>query len=385
MDWAETEDQFTSGVYSKRGISIISSQGATLVDADGKVFIDCVGGQGTANIGHSHPRWVKAILDQAGKLVNCPEMFSNDQRARYMQELLTAAPPSMKRVFFSNSGTEAMEAAIKFARAFTNRTGIIAAKRGFHGRSMGALSATWNKKYRDPFLPLVPDFSHISFNAIDDLENINDQTSAVILEIIQGEGGVYPIDDEYLKAVRSRCDQQGALLIVDEVQTGFGRTGRLFAIDHFQVEADFICAAKSIAGGLPMGATLLHEKLGRFETGIHGSTFGGNPLVCAAARETLKILNEEQLIQNAELMGAYFMEELRKLKSPMIREIRGMGLMIGIELKQKVAPTIRKLAEQGVLVLPAGLTVLRFLPPLVITKEQILLVVAALEKVLVEE
>jgi len=243
MNWTEIEESYESGVYSKRGISIVKGQGATLEDADGRVYIDCVGGQGTTNIGHSHPRWVKAIQNQAEILVNCPEMFSNEQRALYIQELLSAAPQSMNRVFFSNSGTEAMEAAIKFARAFTKRTQVIAAKRGFHGRTMGALSATWNKKYRDPFLPLVPDFSHISFNAIIDLENIHSQTAAVILEIIQGEGGVYPIDGEYLKAVRSKCDQHGVLLIIDEVQTGFGRTGKLFALDHFPVEADILLPA----------------------------------------------------------------------------------------------------------------------------------------------
>ena len=384
MDWVTLEDQYTSGVYAKRGLAIISGQGATLTDADGRVYIDCVGGQGTANIGHVHPRWLKALTDQAGVLLNCPELFSNDQRALYMQELLAAAPFNMQRVFFCNSGAEAIEGALKFARAATGRTEIIAAKRAFHGRTMGALSATWNKKYRDPFRPLVPDFNHITFNEVNDLETITEKTAAVLLEVIQGESGVYPINPAYLHAVRETCDRTGALLIVDEVQTGFGRTGKLFAVEHFGVPVDMLCVAKSMAGGLPMGAVLMGLKVGRMEPGIHGSTFGGNPLVCAAARETLKILQEEQLIQQAAFLGDEFQQQLRGIQSPLIRDVRGMGLIVGVELKQKVAPYIKRLTELGVLALPAGMTVLRFLPPLVISREQLNQVAAAVTRVLTE-
>jgi acetylornithine/LysW-gamma-L-lysine aminotransferase len=382
MDWIDVEEQYNSGVYAKRGISIIRGSGATLTGSDGKVYIDCVGGQGTANIGHAHPRWQKALSDQAGILLSCPEMFSNDQRALYMQELMAAAPEGMQRVFFCNSGTEAIDGAIKFARAASGRSEIIAAKRGFHGRTFGALSATWNKKYREPFEPLVPDFKHITFNDINDLEMISDRTAAVLLEVVQGEGGVYPIDPDYFKAVRNQCDQTGAYLIIDEVQTGFGRTGKLFAIQHHPIRADFLCVAKSMAGGLPMGAILMDEKVGRFSPGIHGSTFGGNPLSCAVARETLKILNEEGLIENASVLGDEFQQALSAISSPLIREVRGKGLMIGVELKQKVAPYLKQLTDLGVLALPAGMTVLRFLPPLVITREQIQQVVSAVRSVL---
>jgi acetylornithine/LysW-gamma-L-lysine aminotransferase len=382
MDWIDIEEQYSSGVYAKRGISIIRGNGATLTDSDGKVYIDCVGGQGTANIGHAHPRWQKALSDQAGILLNCPEMFSNDQRALYMQELMAATPEGMQRVFFCNSGTEAIDGAIKFARAASGRSEIIAAKRGFHGRTFGALSATWNKKYREPFEPLVPDFKHITFNDFTDLEMISDRTAAVLLEVVQGEGGVYPIDPDYLKAVRNQCDQTGAYLIIDEVQTGFGRTGKLFALQHHPIRADFLCVAKSIAGGLPMGAIIMDEKVGRFNPGIHGSTFGGNPLSCSVARETLKILNEEGLIENASVLGDEFLQALSAISSPLIREVRGKGLMIGVELKQKVAPYLKQLTDLGVLALPAGMTVLRFLPPLVITREQIQQVVSAVRSVL---
>lgn len=384
MDWYQNEDQYTSGVYVKRGLSIVRGSGATLTDSKGKIYIDCVGGQGTANIGHSHPRWVKALSEQASILINCPELFSNDQRAMYMQELMAVVPPGLKRVFFCNSGAEAVEGAIKFARAITKRTEIIASKGGFHGRTMGALSATWNKKYRDPFLPLVPDFSHISFNDVESLDRINEKTAAVIIEIVQGEGGVYPIDPKYLEAIREKCDQFGALLIVDEVQTGFGRTGKLFAIEHFPIRVDILCLAKSIAGGIPMGAVLLGEAVGKLDPGIHGSTFGGNPLACAAARETLKIILDENLVNKAAVLGNAFQEKLAEIPSPLIREVRGLGLIVGIQLKQKVAPFIKRLTEEGVLALPAGMTVLRFLPPLVITDTQLNLVAEKVKKVLLE-
>jgi acetylornithine/LysW-gamma-L-lysine aminotransferase len=372
-------------VYAKRDITIVAGHGAILLDVEGKEYIDCVGGQGTANLGHSHPGLVAVIQQQAALLINCPEMFHNDQRAKYMQALLAAAPQGFERVFLCNSGTESIEAAIKFARAFTGRTGIVAAKRGFHGRTMGALSATWNKKYREPFIPLVPDFSHLTFNDVSGLDQtITEDTAAVILEIVQGEGGVYPITLEFLQAVREQCDRTGSLLIVDEVQTGFGRTGKLFAIQHYNIRADLLCMAKSMAGGIPMGAVLIGEKLGVFQTGIHGSTFGGNPLACAAAIEVLNIINEEQLSERSAVLGRKFQAQLREIDSPLIRDVRGLGLMVGIELKQKVAPYIKKLMDKGILALPAGLTTLRFLPPLVIEEAQLDLVIRMVAEVLVE-
>jgi acetylornithine/LysW-gamma-L-lysine aminotransferase len=382
MDYVAIEEQYSSGVYAKRGITIIRGSGATLTDNNGKVYIDCVGGQGTANIGHAHPRWQKALSEQAAILLNCPEMFSNDQRALYMLELMEVAPIGMQRVFFCNSGTEAIEGAIKFARAASGRSEIVAAKRGFHGRTLGALSATWNKKYRELFEPLMPSFNHITFNNFNDIEMISEKTAAVLLEVVQGEGGVYPIDPAFFAAVRKRCDQMGAFLIIDEVQTGFGRTGKLFAIEHYLIQADFLCIAKSIAGGLPMGAILINEKVGRFNPGTHGSTFGGNPLSCAVARETLKILHEEGLIENAAVLGKEFKQSLSTISSPLIREVRGQGLMIGVELKQKVAPYIKQLSDLGVLALPTGMTVMRFLPPLVITSEQMHQVVATVRSIL---
>ena len=375
------ENRFGSGVYAKRDLAILRGQGALLYDEAGREYIDCVGGQGVANLGHAHPKVVEAIRAQAGTLITCPEMFYNDRRAALVEKLCTLV--GMPRVFLCNSGTEAIEAAIKFARLATGRTHVLAAMRAFHGRTFGALSATWNKKYREPFEPLVPDFSHVPYNDLEKLEGaITERTAAVMLEVVQGEGGVYLGDADYLQAAQRLCRERGALLIIDEVQTGFGRTGKMFAYQHYGLQPDLLCVAKSIAGGLPMGAVLIGERVGELPPGTHGSTFGGNPLACAASLAALDALVEERLPERAAEMGEYLMAGLRQIRSPLVREVRGLGLMVGIELKQKVAPYLQALMERGVLALPAGLTVIRLLPPLVITREQIDCVIRALSEVL---
>ena len=281
------EDRHSSGLYPKQPIQIVRGSGALLWDAEGLAYLDCTSGHGVANLGHAHPKVAAAIAAQAAAAGNLFETFYNDQRAALM-ESLTALTPGLERVFFCNSGTETIEAAIKFARLSTGRSGIIAAMRGFHGRTLGALSATWNKKYRQPFEPLVPGFSHVPYNNIEALEQaVNEETAAVLLEVVQGEGGVYPANPEYLQAARRICTQSGALLIIDEVQTGFGRTGKMFAYQHSEVVPDLLCVAKSLAGGLPMGAVLIGPAVQNLAPGLHGSTFGGNPLACAAALATL--------------------------------------------------------------------------------------------------
>lgn len=377
------ETQHTSGVYAKRDLVIVRGEGALLWDERGNEYIDCVGGQGAANLGHAHPAITAAISEQAAMLIACPEMFYNDTRAKLLAKLTSLAPAGLKRVFLTNSGTEAVEAAFKFARFSTRRTKIIATMRGFHGRSMGALSATWNKKYRAPFTPLVPDIHHVPYNNLEKLTaEVDDNTAAVILEIVQGEGGVHPGDAQYFQGAQELCRQQGALLIIDEIQTGFGRTGKMFALEHFDLQPDFLCLAKSIAGGVPMGAVLIGERVVELSPGIHGSTFGGNPLASAASLAALNALEDEQLPQQAAELGSYLLDRLNEIESPLIRSVRGMGLMIGIEIKQKVAPYIAALAESGILALPAGLTVIRLLPPLVISREQIDRVIEALREVL---
>ena len=383
MNTQTIENAHTSGVYAKRDLIIVRGEGATLYDDQGNAYIDCVGGQGTANLGHAHPKVVAAISEQAGKIISCPEMFYNDTRAKLLEKLTSLAPQGMERAFLSNSGTEAVEAAFKFARYSTKRTEIIATMRGFHGRSMGALSATWSKKYRTPFEPLIPGIKHVPYNKLERLDAaIDENTAAVILEAVQGEGGVYPGDAEYLLGAQELCKERGALLIMDEIQTGFGRTGKMFAINHYDLSPDIMTVAKSIAGGFPMGATLLGERVAELGKGIHGSTFGGNPLAAAASLAALNALVDEKLSQRAAEMGTYLLAELNKIESPLIRGVRGLGLMVGIEIKQKVAPYLSALTERGVLALPAGMTVIRLLPPLVITKEQIDEVVKVLVDIL---
>ncbi|MBT3313837.1 MAG: aspartate aminotransferase family protein [Anaerolineae bacterium] len=377
------ENAHTSGVYAKRDLTIVRGEGATLYDDQGNAYIDCVGGQGAANLGHAHPKVVAAINEQAQKIISVPEMFYNDTRAALLEKLTSLAPEGMDRAFLSNSGTEAVEAAFKFARFSTKRTEIIATMRGFHGRSMGALSATWNKKYRSPFQPLIPGIKHVPYNKLEKLEAaIDENTAAVILEAIQGEGGVYPGDAEYLLGAQELCRERGALLIMDEIQTGFGRTGKMFAVDHYDLSPDIMTVAKSMAGGFPMGATLLGERVVELDKGIHGSTFGGNPLAAAASLAALNALVDEKLPERAAELGAYFLAELQKIESPLVRGVRGMGLMLGIEIKTKVAPYLKALTERGILALPAGMTVIRFLPPLVIEKEQIDEVVKVLKEIL---
>jgi acetylornithine/LysW-gamma-L-lysine aminotransferase len=363
----DAETVHTSGVYPKRPIAIVRGDGARLWDADGREYIDCVGGQGAANLGHNNPAVVAALREQAGILISCPEIFPNDQRAAYLSELL-ATMPGMDRAFLCNSGAEAIEAALKFARLLTGRPNVVATVRGFHGRTMGALSATWEPKYREPFLPLIAGFCHVPYDKIDALAAaVTAETAAVLIELVQGEGGVRPASIDYIQAVERICCEHGALLIVDEVQTGFGRTGTLWAYQRYGIVPAMITLAKSIAGGMPIGAVTLNQHLGALAPASHGSTFGGNPLACAAGRAALRYLLEHDLPGQAEAKGTYLREQLSKLRLAKVREIRGLGLLIGLELKERVQPYLQALLERGVLALPAGPNVLRLLPPLVIS------------------
>jgi acetylornithine/LysW-gamma-L-lysine aminotransferase len=378
----EIETKYGAGVYAKQELSIVRGQGAILFDIDGNEYLDCTSGHGVANLGHAHPKVAAAIAEQASTLITLFESYPNDKRAGLMQKM-ASLEPGLERVFFCNSGTEAVEAALKFARLSTGRTNIIATMRAFHGRTFGSLSATFNKRYREGFEPLVPGFSHVPYNKVEALEvAVDEETAAVILEVIQGEGGVYPADSEYVQAARRICDEKGALLIIDEIQSGFGRTGKMFAFQHFDVTPDLLCCAKSLAGGVPMGAVLIGEKVQNLTPGTHGTTFGGNPLSCAAGLAALTAIEEENLAGQAAEKGAYLMEKLHEIESPLIREVRGLGLMVGIELKQKVSPYLKALQDHNILALNAGMTVLRLLPPLVISYEQLDRVVSALEEIL---
>lgn len=377
------EDQFSVGVYQKRDLVIARGRGARVWDADGREYIDCAGGIGVANVGHCHPAVVQAIQEQAARLITCNELFYNDARARCLERLDRITPEGIDRFFLCNSGTEAVEGAIKFVRMATGRKRVVAAMRGYHGKTFGSLSATWDRRYREPFAPLVPDFVHVPYNNAEEfVKAIDGKTAAVILEVVQGEGGVRPASPAFFQAVRAACDRQGALLVVDEIQTGFGRTGRMFACEHMGILPDILTMAKGIAGGVPMGAIGIDRRVGDLEKQSHTSTFGGNPLACAAAVAAIDTLLAEELPRQAAEKGAFFLERLKAIRSPRIREIRGLGLMLGIELKEKAGGVVQAMMQQGVLLLLAGSTVLRFLPPLVISQEDLGVVAETLERVL---
>jgi acetylornithine/LysW-gamma-L-lysine aminotransferase len=366
------ESRYDSDLYTKQPLVIVRGEGAWLWDANGQTYIDCIGGHGVANVGHANPTVIQAIKEQAQRLCVCPNGFYNDRRAQLLPELIRIAPAGLERVFLCNSGTEAVEAALKFARLSTGRTKMVAAMRGYHGRTFGALSATWRKQYRQPFEPLVPGFTFVPYNRLERMEQaVDEETAAVILEVVQGEGGIIPGDGEYLRGVGALCRERGALFIADEVQTGFGRTGRMFACQHYDLQPDLMCMAKAIAGGLPMGAVLIGPRVGDLPKRAHGTTFGGNPLACAAALATIRYIESENLPQRAAELGVRLLEGLEAIPSPLVREVRGLGLMVGVELKGKVAPYLAALAERGVLALASGATVMRFLPPLVISAEEV--------------
>ena len=380
MTAKKLEERFALGIYPRRGITIVRGDGALLWDDGGTEYIDCTAGVGVANVGHANPAVAKAIAVQASQLVTSPGIFYNDARGRLMQKLVSLAPSGLNRVFLCNSGTESLEAAIKLARLTTGKTGLVSAMRGFHGRTLGALSVTF--KYRDAFEPLLPNCSFVPLNQVDKLDSaIDENTAAVILEPVQGEGGVRPAAPAYLEHARQLCSERGSLLIIDEVQTGFCRTGSFFACDSLNLKPDLLCLAKGIAAGVPMGAVLCGDQV-QAAVGSHGSTFGGNPLACAAALAAIGYMEKEKLADRARDLGAYFHHLFCANLPSKVREVRQIGLMIGIELKEKVTPYLKLLVDEGVLALPAGSTVIRLLPPLVITRAQIDTVVVSLHKVL---
>jgi LysW-gamma-L-lysine/LysW-L-ornithine aminotransferase len=382
-DLIAAEDAHTSGLYTKRGIVLVRGEGATVYDSDGRAYIDCVGGQGMANLGHGNAAVADAIARQARTLASCTELFYNDRRAELYDVLAEILPPSLDRIFLCNSGTEAVEGALKFARAATKRSGVVATMRGFHGKTMGALSATWGPEYREIFGPLVPGFSHVPFNKVEALDAaIGDDTAAFIVELVQGEGGVRPATVEFAQAAARLCRERGALLIVDEVQTGFARTGTLFAIEQYGIVPDILCLAKSIAGGMPMAAIAFSRAVGDLAKRSHSTTFGGNPLACAAAIAAIGEIRRLDLAANARERGKQLVDGLRAIRSERIREVRGLGLLVGVELKENAAGALRALQDEGVLALGAGPTVVRYLPPLVISEQQIATVVAASAKAL---
>ena len=379
----EIEDRYGSGAYGKRPSALVRGEGVYVWDIDGNRYLDATSGQGVAALGHCHPAVVAAVSAQASALVSIHESFYNDRRAELYSLLASIIPADLKRFFLCNSGAEAIEGALKVAKLLTGRDGIVAAKRAFHGRTTGALSMTWTPKYRKPFQDWLPTVQHVAYNDIAAaVEAITPETAAVVVESVQGEGGVHPATSEYLQALRERCDRTGAMLILDEIQTGFGRTGAWFGFEYAGIVPDIVALAKAIGGGLPMGAVCWRAAHGPIDRASHGSTFGGNPLVCAAAIATLSTIRDAGLVERARSHGEWLMDELAALDLRGVRAVRGRGLMVGLELRGRVTPVLKALQEQGVLALPAGLNTLRLLPPLIISRDELRLVIDAIAEVL---
>ena len=383
------EDAHGAKVYAKKPVVIVRGSGALVYDLEGNEYVDCAGGYGTCIVGHTHPKVVAAISEQAAKLISCHGSTYNDARARLFSKLLTIAPNELDRFFLSNSGAEANECAIKISRKFTGRRKIVAFKGGFHGKTHGALSATWDAKYRKNFEPLLPDFTHIPYgNSEAAKTEITKDTAAVLVEPIQGEGGIRPSPMDWLPLLKDLTRDTGALLVADEIQSGFGRTGKMFACEHYGVTPDILCIGKGIASGLPLSITATDdEKMGALQVGEHTTTFGGNPIVCAAAAATIDALHDDHLVSNAAKVGLYLKNELVNVQKQLriVREVRGMGLMIGVEMRFDVYPILTSALSQGILMLDAGRNVLRFLPPLVIDQSTVDRVVSGLRTIMEKE
>lgn len=338
-NWLEVEKQHDSGVYNKHDVVIVRGKGAHVWDSAGNEYIDCVGGYGVANLGHSNPAVVEAVKKQAETLMVLPQTLPNDKRAEFYAALTGILPKELRRVFPCNSGTEANEAAIKFAMMATAKRKFVAAMRGFSGRTLGSVALTYEPKYREPFGPYGHEVVFVPYNNVEALrEAVDTNTAAVFLEPVQGEGGVRPATPEFLQAARQVTQERGALLILDEIQTGMGRTGKRWGFEHFGVVPDIVTMAKALGGGVPIGAAVMTEAVANaMPKGGHGGTFGGNPLAMAAGVAAIRYLEDTRLWERAAELGPWFMEELRQIDSPKVREVRGLGLMVGMELKEKSA------------------------------------------------
>jgi acetylornithine/LysW-gamma-L-lysine aminotransferase len=380
MTIQQIEDSLLVPLYNKREIALARGEGVHVWDGDGKQYLDLTSNYGVNVLGHCHPALTEAIVRQAQTLTNCHAAFYSEPRARLLEALRRVYPAELARFFFCNSGAEAVEAALKFARAVRpDRRAVVATKKAYHGRTMGALPATHDKKYREAYEPLLPGFSHVAYGDVAELEAaVDDGTMAVILEPVQGEGGVNLPPDGYLSAARAICDRAGALLIFDEVQTAF-RTGRWLACQHAGVIPDLAAVSKGIAGGLPMGLVAMTEAVAaQVPAGTHGNTFGGSPLVCAAALTVIETIEREGLLDHSAEVGAYLRGRVAEATAGRVRDVRGVGMMIGVELKERSTKYLRGLQEAGVLALPAGPVTLRFLPPLILQRAHADQAVAAL-------
>ncbi len=380
----DLESRHSAGVYQKMPVVIEKGAGALVWDINGKEYIDCMGGYGVALVGHCNSKVVSAVKNQSEKLITCHGSFFNSARAELLEKLSRITPQGLDVAYLCNSGAEANEFAIKVARKHAGKKEIVAFTGSFHGKTIGAVSLTWNKKYREPFEPLLP---RVKFSRFGDMESVKDainkDTAAIIVEPVQGESGVHIPPPSFLKTLREICDENDILLIFDEIQTGFGRTGKMWAAEHWGVEPDIMTVAKGMAGGIPIGAAISSkEVMSSLKVGEHTSTFGGNPLACAAASAAIDYIVDNNLPSAAEKKGAILHGELEKIRGDheAVREVRGLGLMIGMEMRFEIREILQKCLERGVILLYSGKNIIRFLPPLVIQEEQMQKVISVLKQ-----
>jgi len=388
----KAEEKHVLHTYDRLPVLLTHGKGVYLYDEDGKKYLDFLSGIGVMALGYSHPAITKVIKEQAGKLVHCSNLFYTEYPSALAQKLTKFS--GLDRAFFSNSGTEAWEGALKIARVvasskgLTKRTKFLALENSFHGRTMGSMATTFTEKYRKPFAPVMPGVTFVKFDDVEDLKKkFDDDVCAICIEPVQGEGGVHPVSPEFLNTARELTQKTGALLLLDEIQCGLGRTGKMFAFQHYDVKPDVVTLAKPLASGLPLGAILVTEEVaGAVHPGMHGTTFGGGPLACAVALEVLKVFEEEKILGHVKKVGGHFFKLLQKLgtRHDCVLDVRGLGLMAGLELESaEIAKAVQKaMLERKIIINRTHETVLRFLPPLIVTKEQVETVVEALDQVL---
>ncbi|MCO5250172.1 MAG: aspartate aminotransferase family protein [Candidatus Kapabacteria bacterium] len=386
--YTELDNQYYLKTFKRYPITLDRGHGSHVWDVEGKKYIDALGGIAVNSIGHSHPVLVKAIQDQATKLIHISNFYLSVPQVQLSKKLVELS--GLDRVFFTNSGAESVEGAIKIARKYAHSIGrggeIISFEGAFHGRTLATIAATGKKEMQQGFEPIPNGFKQVPFNNIEVAKNaVNQDTAAFIIEPIQGEGGINIADTTFLKELRDFCNRQNIVLIFDEIQCGIGRTGKMFAYEHFDVKPDIMALAKALGGGVPIGAILSNEKVASaIDFGDHGTTFGGNPLACAASLACLKIIDTEKLLVKAEENGNWFKDKIKQLNNPDIKEIRGIGLMIGIVFDFETKPLVAKMLENGVLANATAGNVLRIVPPLNISISDLEVIVEVLKKSLIE-
>lgn len=373
----QVSDAAYLSIYKRFPVAFDHGEGVYLYDADGKKYLDFGAGIAVMGLGYGHKRYNDALKAQIDKLIHTSNLFYHEPGAKAAKLLKEAT--GLQHVFFTNSGTEAVEGALKLAKKFANNAGkknyeIIAMNHSFHGRSLGALSVTGNDHYREPFEPLIPNIKFANYNDLASVESlIGEQTAAVIMETVQGEGGVYPASETFLAGVRELCDKHNALLILDEIQCGMGRTGYMFAFQKYGINPDILLCAKALGCGVPVGAFVCNDRAASMTFGDHGTTYGGNPFVCAAVSEVLNVYKDENTVEHVKDVGQYLWEKLEDLKSShdCIVDHRGIGLIQGLEFKDNPKEIVKKALENGLVLIAAGNNTIRFVPPLIIMKEDV--------------